>query len=500
MSQLSLSEISIDTIDDLPKCGTIESAINRYNVKSTGFDNKVMGLAELDSIIVSGIGRKRDMGRGRGREGKRDMGRGRERDRDRWWDIDMNRDRGMDNGIESDRSRSRSRSRSRDRVSEMTNSSVNTKESQTSIVLNEGSDLLSSFVSTTNLEFIDGNSKKSIENNAEAFKNYIFSVDNVEFGYGPTQGGKRKRRYSLNNKRTMKRRGRVIKGGDGAVSSWLCRHASFVAGVMLLSFIGGGFWCLGTYIIPVAMKELKGVVWDYIVKVCETTAVVITNLFKTNGGVSKFIDLIVNTYMGTAVAKQAAGDVYDRLIRPPFCAIRDAIKAACCESEADKAARDSARLTASAPLSIFSSAPPEGLTDDQKAIIQQRVTVVSEAITKAITERADDVRADDVRADDDRNLAVIRNQRKALDSVIERNEAITSLEVNDAVNIISKVIKDSAAQVADEVVVEEETEGGNILSYLARNIKKTMKRRKRSHKKRSGKKINYKSHKKNSRT
>ena len=76
-------------------------------------------------------------------------------------------------------------------------------------------------------------------------------------------GGKRKRRYPL-NKRTMKRRGKLMKGGF--VSGWICAHPDFLTSSILLSFVGGGFWCLGTYIIPVAMNELRGVVWNYIVK------------------------------------------------------------------------------------------------------------------------------------------------------------------------------------------------------------------------------------------
>ena len=325
-------------------------------------------------------------------------------------------------------------------------------------------------------------------------------------------GGKRKRRYALKNNRTMKR-GKLIKGGN--ISDWLCHHADFAAGAILLSFIGGAFWCLGSYIIPVAMKELRGAVWNYIVKVCETTAVVITNLFKTSGGVSKFIDLIVNSYMGLAVTKQAGIDAYDKLIRPPFCQIRDMLIAACCTDEATKKAAI-ASLTTSAPVAgpsppapgagpsppgaessthVFTapsaapSAAPSGrieLSEPDRKLIENLVSNVSVAINLAGGDNGDN----------------IEEQLAALTGAISQESVL--LSTDEAVEVIDRIIVGGAVEVLAEIDGYNKNEedmivGGNIISYLAKKIKKTMKRRKRSHKKYAKKNINYKSHKKNKR-
>jgi hypothetical protein len=318
------------------------------------------------------------------------------------------------------------------------------------------------------------------------------------------RGGKRKRHYALKNNRTMKRSGKLIKGGN--ISDWLCAHADFVAGAILLSFVGGGFWCLGTYIIPVAMKELRGAVWNYIVKVCETTAVVITNLFKTSGGVSKFIDLIVNSYMGLAVAKQAGTDAFDKIIRPPFCAIRDIIVAWCKASEEDKKA-------ARAVTQVRQSEGPGG---PEVPLLPQVVPVV-EMIAKAgdasmnreniVSERVvlnnvlDSIPVDDADAAGGAiivNLGDLLGVESVPQGILAYLPPLNANPEDGIENDEEMKMDDNEYSIKIKQHADENT-GGNILSYLAKKIKKTMKRRKRSHKKYAKKNIHYKSHKKNKR-
>jgi hypothetical protein len=393
--------------------------------------------------------------------------------------------------------------------------SVASVKSTTSVILQPGMNEISEYESRSGIQLIGTPIiMDNIDRHIIDVLGYIQAV-NTQPLYG---GGKRKRRYMINNKHTMKRRGKLITGGSiPGVVDWLCAHADFVAGAILLSFVGGGFWCLGSYIIPVAMSELKGAVWNYIVKVCETTAVVITNLFKTQGGVSKFIDLIVNSYMGLAVVKQAGIDAFDKLIRPPFCQIRDIIKAWCASSEdvRKEAAEISLRLPPAPPAPpaelLPAELPPAQLPPAPQAVeslveriinqvgpVQQVQGDQFEANPQALAEAAEAAKAGRIILDD--ALRIIPLQEVGIDEAVKE----IAVNQNQELAALPQAIRDQLSRIEQQVVginAEEvhENAGGNILSYLAKKIKKTMKRRKHSHKKRAKKNIHYKSHKKNKR-
>jgi hypothetical protein len=381
-------------------------------------------------------------------------------------------------------------------------------------------------------------------------------IKHVNLASVTVTGGKRKRRYSLNNKRTMKRRGKLMKGGS--ISDWICAHPDFLTSAILLSFVGGGFWCLGTYVIPVAMKELYGVVWNYIVKTCETSAVIIANLFKTNGGTSKFIDLLLNVYSNQAFAAKALNDAYGIIIKPTYFAIRDIIVAWCKPSvqaalaaaaavaalppqlpggpptveQQIEAARTAATEAAGGPPTVQQqiAAARAAAVAAAGAGALQPVLAVQNDISAAVNiqqapQAATDMagiqlnikRLDDVCSISEANKPQVQaaadELQKQLDELL-RTELASDPRVGQELATAISSVREAreAAEKADAaggvaaVAAAEEAEGGvakggeNILSYLSRNIKKTMKRRKRSHKKHSGKKINYKSHKKNSRT
>ena len=287
------------------------------------------------------------------------------------------------------------------------------------------------------------------------------------------RGGKRRNnRYKLRHKTTMKKR-KIIKGGD--VRGWICDHKEFVAWVMMMSCLGGGYWCLATFIIPIAIGELGTVIWNYIVKICETTAVIVTNLFKTNGGVSKFLDLLVDGYRSRALFRSGIDDINTNIIKPFFDLIVSAITWGC-EKTAPGAAAPGAAAPGVPPANI-----DEALTEDLRKQLHDALAIIAELETRALQQIGENAE------ENVEIIAQIQENAVPLIQMIEKNIEPLAEENIHAIEAIYKKMEGDIK------------EGGNIISYLAKKIKKTMKRRKRSHKKYAKKNIHYKSHKKNKR-
>jgi hypothetical protein len=305
--------------------------------------------------------------------------------------------------------------------------------------------------------------------NVDKYKTELINLSTVPVQTG---GKRRNNRYKRRHKTTMKKR-KIIKGGT--IRVWICGHKDFVAWVMMMSCLGGGYWCLAKFIIPIAIAELGQSVWKYIVKICETTAVIITNLFKTNGGLSKFIDLLVQSYSGSAVGFKILDDINTRIIKPFFDLIVSAITWGCENTDSDASA-DSADI------------PPLPNINDMTTELQTRL---DEALAKII--RLETAAAELIAANPQQIEKIGNGVNSDAEPIIQ--------EINDIVRL--NAIQEGEEGEEDIKKMGEEDmkmKGGeNIISYLAKKIKKTMKRRKRSHKKYAKKNIHYKSHKKNKR-
>jgi hypothetical protein len=329
-------------------------------------------------------------------------------------------------------------------------------------------------------EFQNPNFLRDGSFNMDEYIKKLNELSGVNF-YQSQRGGKRRNnRYKLRHNTTMKKR-KIIKGGYGDVRVWICGHKEFVAWVMMMSCLGGGYWCLATFIIPIAVSELNTVIWNYIIKICETTAVVITNLFKTNGGLSKFIDLLIGAYKNKAIIGSVVDDMNIKIIKPFFDLIVSAITWGC-KTTAPGSAAPGAPLAPAAP-----AAPPaniyDALTDDLRKRLNDALVRIAELETEAL-QKIENVEA---------YKPIIDELKTAADPLIKMIENDIEPLVNKNFDAINKAME-------EESKGEQESKGGeNIISYLAKKIKKTMKRRKRSHKKYVKKNLHYKSHKKNKR-
>ena len=249
--------------------------------------------------------------------------------------------------------------------------------------------------------------------------------------------GKRSRVGSRNISRKNKR----IKGGF-VTKKWVCDHSIFVTFIVMMSLLGGGFWCIASYIIPTAIRELGSVLWNHIVKICEATAVVITNVFKTNGGMNKFIDLLANFYTGKAVIIHSANDIHKILIQPVFEYIKNIIEKSFCNSSSSKK------------------------TEPTQKEFDELLAKLTELQKKINLLESDN----DVASEDSKSKAKSESKTISESSIKETKENFNTLI--EEINIIH-----------DELLNNESTnKGGNIYTYLSRKIKKTLQRRKYSKK------------------
>jgi hypothetical protein len=249
--------------------------------------------------------------------------------------------------------------------------------------------------------------------------------------------GKRSRVGSRNISRKNKR----IKGGF-VTKKWVCDHSIFVTFIVMMSLLGGGFWCIASYIIPTAIRELGSVLWNHIVKICEATAVVITNVFKTNGGMNKFIDLLANFYTGKAVIIHSANDIHKVLIQPVFEYIKNIIEKSFCNSSSSKK------------------------TEPTQKEFDELLAKLTELQKKINLLESDN----DVASEDSKSKAKSESKTISESSIKETKENFNTLI--EEINIIH-----------DELLNSESTnKGGNIYTYLSRKIKKTLQRRKYSKK------------------
>ena len=249
--------------------------------------------------------------------------------------------------------------------------------------------------------------------------------------------GKRSRVGSRN----MSRKNKRIKGGF-VTKKWVCDHSIFVTFIVMMSLLGGGFWCIASYIIPTAIRELGSVLWNHIVKICEATAVVITNVFKTNGGMNKFIDLLANFYTGKAVIIHSANDIHKILIQPVFEYIKNIIEKSFCNSSSSKK------------------------TEPTQKEFDELLAKLTELQKKINLLESDN----DVASEDSKSKAKSESKTISESSIKETKENFNTLI--EEINIIH-----------DELLNNESTnKGGNIYTYLSRKIKKTLQRRKYSKK------------------
>jgi hypothetical protein len=373
-------------------------------------------------------------------------------------------------------------------ASDVSRASVATTVGTTTIMIEE--DPIKAKITSDDVspDFIDINFDNF---NIDRYRELLYQFKGATPSYSYSGGKRRNNRYKLSHKTTMKKR-KIIKGGS--IHDWVCEYKEFVAWVMMMSCLSGGYWCLAKFIIPIAIAELGEAVWRYIVKICETTAVIITNLFKTNGGLSKFIDLLVESYRGRAVTFKILDDVNIRIIKPFFDLIVSAITWGCAKTASSDASA-SAAPGAAAPGAAAPPANIEALTEDLRTQLHTALERIAKLERVAIQQ---------IEQNAERNVAIPQIQEVA-DPIIPQIQEVAKpiIEVAEPIiHMIEQIIQPLAQENihAIDKEMERDIKGGeNIISYLAKKIKKTMKRRKRSHKKYAKKNIHYKSHKKNKR-
>ena len=256
------------------------------------------------------------------------------------------------------------------------------------------------------------------------------------------------KRYRFGRRKTT-RKNEKNKGGF-VTKKWICDHSIFVTFIVMMSLLGGGFWCIASYIIPTAIRELGGVLWNHIVKICEATAVVITNVFKTNGGMNKFIDLLANFYTGKAVIIHSANDIHKILIQPVFEYIKNIIEKSFCNSSSSKKTEPTQKE--------FDELLAKLTELQNKIIVLESETHVSPQESKADSKAKSKAESESV------SVSVSKS------SIKETKENFNTLI--QEINTIHNELLNS----------ELSNKGGNIYTYLSRKIKKTLKQRKYSKK------------------